>query len=130
MHKYVCSICGYVYDEAAGIPSAGITPGTRWEDLPADWVCPLCGAAKSAFKRQGTPAPAPAPKGPAPATHAAEGPLRSGELSALFSNLAKGCEKQYLPELAAQFGQLADYYQQKAAPEKSARLEALQTRCV
>lgn len=38
MKKYVCSICGYVYDEAAGIPSAGIAPGTLWENLPDDWV--------------------------------------------------------------------------------------------
>lgn len=47
--KYVCSICGYVYDEAAGIPAAGIGPGTRWEDLPEGWVCPLCGASKDLF---------------------------------------------------------------------------------
>lgn len=52
MKKYVCMICGYVYDEAAGIPIAGIAPGTKWEDLPEDWVCPLCGAAKSDFKEQ------------------------------------------------------------------------------
>ena len=39
MTKYVCSICGYIYDEATGIPEAGIAPGTKWEDLPEDWVC-------------------------------------------------------------------------------------------
>ena len=49
MKKYVCSICGYVYDEAAGIPAAGIGPGTRWEELPEGWVCPLCGASKDLF---------------------------------------------------------------------------------
>lgn len=49
MLKYVCSICGFVYDEAKGIPEAGISLGTTWEDLPEDWVCPLCGAAKSEF---------------------------------------------------------------------------------
>lgn len=52
MKKYVCTICGYIYDEAAGIPNAGIPAGTKWEDLPADWKCPLCGAAKSDFKEQ------------------------------------------------------------------------------
>ena len=52
MAKYVCSICGYVYDEAAGIPEKGIAPGTKWEDLPDDWVCPLCGVGKSEFERE------------------------------------------------------------------------------
>ncbi|HHZ16685.1 MAG TPA: rubredoxin [Clostridia bacterium] len=52
MAKYVCSVCGYVYDEAAGIPEDGIAAGTKWGDLPDDWVCPVCGAEKSAFERQ------------------------------------------------------------------------------
>ena len=42
MKQYECDLCGYVYDEAAGDPDNGIAPGTKWEDLPADWVCPLC----------------------------------------------------------------------------------------
>jgi rubredoxin len=50
MKKYVCSICGYVYDEAAGIPEKGIAPGTKFEDLPDDWDCPMCGADKSVFE--------------------------------------------------------------------------------
>mgnify|MGYP003235616392 CR=1 FL=1 len=41
MEKYVCDVCGYVYDEAAGDPDNGIAPGTRWEDLPEDFLCPL-----------------------------------------------------------------------------------------
>jgi len=52
MKKYVCSVCGYIYDEADGIPEDGIAPGTQWAELPADWVCPLCGAAKSEFEVQ------------------------------------------------------------------------------
>ena len=40
--KYVCSICGYEYDEALGDPDHGIAPGTKWEDLPDDFTCPLC----------------------------------------------------------------------------------------
>jgi rubredoxin len=52
MKKYVCSVCGYIYDEAEGIPDDGIAPGTKWVDLPEDWVCPLCGAAKSEFEEQ------------------------------------------------------------------------------
>ena len=47
MKQYVCSVCSYTYDEAKGIPEAGIAPGTKWEDLPSDWKCPWCGADKS-----------------------------------------------------------------------------------
>ena len=49
MSKYVCNICGYEYDPAAGDPDNGIAPGTAFEDLPADWVCPLCGVGKEDF---------------------------------------------------------------------------------
>jgi rubredoxin len=52
MNQYICSVCGYVYDEAAGAPDDGIAPGTLWADVPEDWVCPLCGAAKSEFAEQ------------------------------------------------------------------------------
>ena len=47
--RYECAICGYVYDPATGDPDGGIAPGTRWEDLPDDWVCPVCGAGKADF---------------------------------------------------------------------------------
>ena len=46
MAKYVCSVCGYEYDEAAGDPDNGIAPGTKWEDIPEDFTCPLCGVGK------------------------------------------------------------------------------------
>jgi len=49
MQKNVCDLCGYVYDPAEGDSASGIAPGTAFADLPADWVCPLCGAAKSDF---------------------------------------------------------------------------------
>lgn len=49
MKKYVCNICGYVYDPAKGDDIGGIAPGTAFEDLPADWVCPECGAGKDEF---------------------------------------------------------------------------------
>ena len=52
MKKYVCSICGYVYDEAKGDPDNGIAPGTAFEDLPEDYVCPLCGADKDVFEEE------------------------------------------------------------------------------
>jgi rubredoxin len=49
MKKYVCGVCGYVYDPAAGDPDSGIKPGTLFEDIPDDWVCPLCGVGKDDF---------------------------------------------------------------------------------
>ena len=49
MQKYICDICGYVYDPAAGDPDSGIAPGTAFEDLPEDWVCPECGVGKDQF---------------------------------------------------------------------------------
>jgi len=52
MERYVCSICQYVYDPAEGDPENGIAPGTPFEDLPDDWVCPLCGAPKSEFEKE------------------------------------------------------------------------------
>jgi len=52
MKQYICSVCGFIYDEAAGIPEDGIAPGTLWPALPEDWVCPLCGAGKSEFEEQ------------------------------------------------------------------------------
>ena len=50
MKKYVCKVCGWIYDEALGDPDNGIAPGTKFEDLPADFVCPLCHHPKSDFK--------------------------------------------------------------------------------
>lgn len=50
MKKWLCIICGWIYDEAKGWPADGIAPGTRWEDIPQDWVCPDCGVAKADFE--------------------------------------------------------------------------------
>ncbi len=48
--RYICVVCGYIYDEAQGCPEEGIPPGTRWEDVPETWVCPECGAGKGDFQ--------------------------------------------------------------------------------
>jgi rubredoxin len=48
--KWICTLCGYIYDPELGDPDAGIAPGTKWEDVPDDWVCPECGADKSDFE--------------------------------------------------------------------------------
>jgi len=50
MKKYVCSVCGYVYDPEIGDPDNGVKPGTKFDDLPDTWVCPMCGASKSEFE--------------------------------------------------------------------------------
>lgn len=50
--KYVCDLCGWVYDEELGDPDNGIAAGTKFEDLPEDFVCPLCGAGKDSFSQE------------------------------------------------------------------------------
>ncbi len=126
MAKYVCTICGYVYDEAKGIPDDGIAPGTAWADLPEDWLCPLCGATKPAFELQGSQDAVSQTK-PVPAMEAAEDlkELSPLELSALCTNLARGCEKQYKAEEATLFTELAEYFKQAAAPAENSDIDQL-----
>lgn len=50
LKKYVCQICGYVYDPEVGDEDGGIAPGTAFEDIPDDWVCPVCGVSKDSFE--------------------------------------------------------------------------------
>jgi rubredoxin len=52
MDTYVCTVCGYIYDPAQGDPDSGVEPGTKFEDLPEDWVCPVCGASKNEFEKE------------------------------------------------------------------------------
>ena len=49
MKVWQCIVCGFIYDETKGIPEDGIPAGTRWKDIPANWVCPVCGVAKADF---------------------------------------------------------------------------------
>ena len=99
--KYVCPICGYVYDEEKeGVPFA---------QLPDSWVCPLCGAEKSVFAPEAAPVSAPQPRKPIAVDPDAR-KLSPGTLAALFSNLARGCEKQYKPKEQALFMEIADYF--------------------
>ncbi|NLP00362.1 MAG: rubredoxin [Clostridiaceae bacterium] len=119
MCKYVCSICGFIYDEAKGIPEAGIAPGTAWEDIPEDWVCPLCGATKSEFNKQGEQTRT-AEKKPLPVIeHSGDmKELSPLEVSVICTNLARGCEKQYKLKEAELFYELADYFKAITAPYK------------
>jgi rubredoxin len=52
MDKYVCTVCGYVYDPEQGDPDNGVNPGTKWEDVPDSWECPVCGASKDDFEKE------------------------------------------------------------------------------
>lgn len=124
MKKYVCMICGYVYDEAVGIPSAGIAPGTKWEELSDDWVCPLCGAAKSDFKEQILES-ASEKKEEVLGDDGEPRKMTTGELSVLFSNLGRGCEKQYLAEESALFMELSAYFKEKTPKEEVATSQVL-----
>lgn len=117
MKKYVCLVCGYVYDEAKGISEAGIEPGTSWDDLPENWVCPLCGATKGEFEVQGAPDTSKKTRTVLEApTDMKE--MTALEVSALCFNLALACEKQYKKEESELFSELADYFKSAAAPAK------------
>jgi len=52
MKKWVCIVCGFVYDQAQGLPEEGIAPGTSWDDISDDWLCPDCGVGKSDFEME------------------------------------------------------------------------------
>ena len=121
MNKYICTICGYLYAEEKGNPEAGIVPGTTWEELSDDWLCPLCGATKAEFEKQidkkaskdeSSEVKKPIPKTKEPSDMKELSPL---EVSAICSNLARGCEKQYLPEEERLFRELAQYFKEKSA---------------
>lgn len=99
--RYVCRICGYIYDDAK--------ESVPFESLPDTWKCPVCGAAKSDFEPEKTEKPAEA-KVTAAAADADLKELSAGQLSALCSNLARGCEKQYREKEAGLFRELADYF--------------------
>lgn len=99
--KYICQICGYVYDDAK--------EKVPFEELPDDWKCPLCGAAKSDFKPEANGDEKKVVTAIEPMEADLE-KLSAGQLAALCSNLARGCEKQYKQEEADLFRQLADYF--------------------
>ena len=114
--KYICQICGYVYDDAKEkVPFA---------ELPDDWKCPLCGAAKSDFKPEANGDE----KKVVTAIEQVEADLEklsAGQLAALCSNLARGCEKQYKQEEADLFRQLADYFTAAVPAVNDASVEKL-----
>ncbi len=118
--RYVCRICGYVYDDAR--------EKVPFDSLPDDWKCPLCGASKSDFAPEQTevkPAPGKKETAPAPAETELPEKLSAGQLAALCSNLARGCEKQYKAGEAALFRELAEYFTSAVAPVEDATVEKI-----
>ena len=114
--KYVCQICGYVYDDAK--------EKVPFEELPDDWKCPLCGAAKSDFKPEANGDEKKVVTAIEPMEEDLE-KLSAGQLAALCSNLARGCEKQYKQEEAGLFKQLADYFTAVVPAVNDASVEKL-----
>ncbi len=127
MKKYVCSICGYIYDEAFGYPEGKISPGMKWADVPSSFVCPLCGASKSEFNEQEEESSKPAASTSETISLPVDINYTAAELSAVFSNLAKGSKKQYKPEMAALYSELASYYIQKSEKLNNPDFESLKT---
>ncbi|MEG2274306.1 MAG: rubredoxin [Clostridia bacterium] len=134
MAKYICSICGYVYDEQK--------EKMKFDDLPASWVCPLCGAPKSAFNREATKEIAQTvepikaenktveAENKAVKTETAGGDraLTYAELNVLCTNLAKGCLKQYRAEEAGQFQEIADFYSRNSEKSKLTNFDDISLR--
>lgn len=119
--KYVCSVCGYIYDEAR--------EKVPFSELPQSWKCPVCKAAKAVFAAEKKKEPeALAPQALAEEPVLGEKgmvKLSAGMLGALFSNLARGCEKQYKPQEEALFRELADYFTAVAPEVSDADLDGL-----
>lgn len=119
--RYVCRVCGYVYDEEK--------EGVRWSDLPDGWKCPMCGAPRSAFSPESADddRTEDAGRGKKPRAQAPAGDtkLTAAELSAVFSNLARGCEKQYMPEEKALFASLAERFAEAVPPAEDADISSL-----
>jgi len=128
--KYICQLCGYVYDdEKEAVPFA---------ELPDDWTCPLCGAPKSLFKAQEESTSA-VSQNEKPNTSDAESPvkavldedgdvlvgLNAGQLAALCGNLSRGCEKQARQKESELFAKLATYFDAHVAPVEDAGIDAL-----
>lgn len=112
--KYICPICGYVYDESK--------EELKFSELADNWVCPLCGAPKSIFKAENV-----SDSKPAPQLHidAKLEDLSAGALSAVFSNLARGCEKQYKSVESELFKELSDYFAEAVPAVENASLSTL-----
>ena len=120
--KYECPVCGYVYDED--------TEGVAWDSLPDDWECPICGASKAVFAAEQPADGDIAEQLPLPEREGGDMRITPAELSAICSNLARGCEKQYMDEERELFAKLAEHYASLVPPAEGdfkALAEAVKT---
>lgn len=120
--KYKCGVCGYVYDESK--------EGVKFSDLPDDWVCPVCGERKEGFElveEDDEPVPTVTPTvSEWDAEDLRE--LSAGQLSALCSNLARGCSKQQLSREAELFTKISKYFESQSVVEDHGGIEELMSR--
>ena len=114
--KYICSVCGYIYDESSQAVS--------FSDLPNEWVCPLCGAPKALFNVKEEEKT----KVEFKAIDEDLTELSIGQLAALCSNLARGCRKQYKEEETLLFDKLSDYFTASVKPIDDVTVEKLATK--
>ena len=114
--KYICSVCGYIYDESSQAVS--------FSDLPNEWVCPLCGAPKALFNVKEEEKTQVEFK----AIDEDLTELSIGQLAALCSNLARGCRKQYKEEETLLFDKLSDYFTASVKPIDDVTVEKLATK--
>ncbi len=117
--KYICKICGYIYDEAK--------EKIAFKDLPESWACPLCGAPKSMFEllKEEKEVVEDLNTEIEPDSQENMEKLSNGMLSVLCSNLARGCEKQYKFEEMELYQKLANYFESKIAEDKKSNLDSL-----
>jgi rubrerythrin len=124
MAKYTCSICNYVYDEEK--------EKVKFSDLPDSWKCPLCGAVKQEFVKNETAFEdkkiAVKAKSTSNVKKHKDTTHCNAEMSILCSNLAKGCEKQYMQKEAELFTEIADYYSRNSEKAKESDYNALLVR--
>ena len=111
--KYICSVCGYIYDESS--------QEVGFSDLPNEWVCPLCGAPKALFNVKEEEKT----KVEFKAIDEDLTELSIGQLAALCSNLARGCRKQYKEEETLLFDKLSDYFTASVKPIDDVTVEKL-----
>jgi rubredoxin len=134
MQEFKCTICGFIYDEATGVSEKGVAPGTKWEDVPNEFLCPLCGAPKSLFvevvQNKESDQNIKEINHQVGQNRFSKESLNedfsefsSGELSAIWSNLAKGSEKQQLMEATSLFFKLSDYFKDKGNMHHTNTLE-------
>lgn len=121
--RYKCGVCGYIYDDdKEPVP---------FNELPDDWVCPVCGEGKEGFEPMDEEVPVTATPAPAVEVTGWEedglNELSAGQLSAICSNLARGCYKQHLDKESALFAEIAEYYERHSVKAQYEGIDGILT---